>query len=246
MLRRAFSLCAVLGLVSTANAGVVVTLMPNGGTFDLNNPGSLTFTVDVLARLTDPTVAPVPGAPAARLRLAQFDIGASSPEIVINPVTMHTGLETGIDITFWDFSTTSNCTTSPELCGDNNFIDGSISADDILNATYIGQTTSGPRQLSLTTADKRLGQLEITLPAVEGTYILDVLNETAPGDAGAAFVYGFGTPTDPTVTNEADSSVPALDVTGGRATFTVIPEPATLAMLGLGGLAAAFRRRRSA
>ncbi len=237
---RAFSMAFFASfLCSSVQAGVVVTLVPSApGDYQAGQ----VITVDVLARIETATVAPVPGAPGARLRLAQFDTGASDSALGIAQAVTHTGIGEEPpfgEIQFWNFGTTSNCTGNPAACGENYFIS---SVGDVLNATYTGLTSNAARQIALTTTDKVVGVLQITMPDVNGTYLLDVLNAQATGEAGSKFQYGFGTGTDPTV----NFSAAAGTVTGGQARFNVVPEPATLAMLGLGGLAAAFRRRRSA
>jgi|GEM_PF-1971936 len=97
----------------------------------------------------------------------------------------------------------------------------------------------------------RLGGMVVTLPTEPGVYTVDLLSP-APGEAptvnnGVVFDFGFGgDPGDP-VTKWASSGTADDTIsyaTGGPLTLTVIPEPATLVLLGLGGIAA-LRRRRS-
>ncbi len=236
MLRRALSVCAVLGFVSAAHAGVAITLIPDPNTATYN-PGE-TVNVDVLAQLTA-------GSPATvRVRLMQFDLSDSDAALGISTVDHHLTADIG-PVPFWDFSGSTTCANDEASCGTNYFIDGSIAADDILNITYTGLTTSGSFMITLNqTTAKRVGELSITLPTDPGTYTLDVLNANETDDnQGAELRHGFGVTADPgSFTLRAETG----EITGNALSFTVIPEPATLALLGMGGLAAAFRRRRNA
>jgi hypothetical protein len=103
----------------------------------------------------------------------------------------------------------------------------------------------------------RLGGMPVTLPGATGrveTYTLDLLSGNADDvNAGVSLGFGFGTPTDPiqlwsTAVNDptVDDSVAYAPGRAGPLTFVVVPEPATLAILALGGLAAALRRRKTA
>jgi hypothetical protein len=100
----------------------------------------------------------------------------------------------------------------------------------------------------------RLGGMVVTLPTEPGVYTVDLLSP-APGEAptvnnGVVFDFGFGGGPGDEVTKWASAPQPRgtdLLITYGASgplTLTVIPEPATLVLLGLGGIAA-LRRRRS-
>ena len=208
-----------------------------------------------MARLDAPV--PVTGATSVRLRLAQFDLSDTTPALLagITPVSTHPDAE--VPFRFWDFTSTTNCQGDSTVCGDRHLIDGELPAppgsDNIFNIVFTGTTQNLPRMLSLSTAgDTRLGRMEVTLPAglAAGDYLLDVLNANETDEnLGADIRYGFGTPTDTSnIFRASDSEIVygANQPGGFRFTVVPIPEPATLAMLGLGGLAAAFRRRRCA
>lgn len=80
------------------------------------------------------------------------------------------------------------------------------------------------------------GSLTIKLPTAPGTYLLDAMNATDQDpNNGARIDFDFANRT----TLSANNGL----LTGGQREFVVIPEPATLILLGLGGVAAAMRRR---
>ena len=241
MLRRAFSLCAVLGLASSAYAGAAITLNAAGPSNPAigYQPGEV-VRVDVLAQLTA-------GSPATiRVRLMQFDLSDSSPSLGIAPVFNHPLAEIG-PVPFWNFGGSNICAGDETQCGTNYFVDGNIASDDILNITYTGLVTSSLFMITLNqTAPKLVGSLDVTMPSdpAGGNFILDVLNaDNTDLNFGAEIRHGFGVIADPgSFLLRAQTG----EIVGATASFAVIPEPATLALLSLGGLAAAFRRRRSA
>ena len=77
-----------------------------------------------------------------------------------------------------------------------------------------------------------LGTLNITIPMAEGVYDLSALGPMS--NIG----YGFGVE----VGDDIVELIPGDGLGGGAATFTVVPEPATLAFLAIGGLAMLRRR----
>jgi hypothetical protein len=100
----------------------------------------------------------------------------------------------------------------------------------------------------------RLGGIVVTLPSEPGEYTVDLLNPPAGEEPsvnnGMVLDFGFGIDPGDDVTKWASAPQdggPDLLIRygqGGPLTLTVIPEPATLVLLGLGGIAA-LRRRRS-
>lgn len=102
----------------------------------------------------------------------------------------------------------------------------------------------------------RLGGIVVTLPQDPGNYTLDLLNppagETPSVNNGMVFDFGFGGGPEDPVTKWASAPQDGrggnpdllISYARGPLSLTVIPEPATLVLLGLGGIAV-LRRRRS-
>lgn len=244
MLRRALSLCAVLGLASSAYAGAAITLDAADPANGVNYVPGETVRVDFLAQLTGGTPTSI------RVRLMQFDLSDSSAGMGFAPVMNHPLADIG-PIPFWNFSGSTTCANDEASCGTNYFIDGDASGNNILNMTYTGLTTSGSFMVTLNqTTNKLVGSLDVTMPSdpAGGDFVLDVLNANNTDDNfGAEIRHGFGVTADPgafILRAESGDIAMVAGQTNGL-TFAVIPEPATLALLGLGGLAAAFRRRRA-
>ncbi len=202
-------------LCASAHAGVAITLVPDPNT-PVYKPGDV-IRIAVFAQLTA-------GSPATiRLRLMQFDLSDSDAALGISTVAHHLAADIG-PIPFWDFSGSTTCANDEASCGTNYFIDGDITADKILNLTYTGLTTSGSFMITLNqTTPKRVGEFNVTMPSLAGTYMLDVLNaDNADDNSGAEIRHGFGVTADPgSFTLRAEAG----EITGGRITFGPIVPP---------------------
>ena len=215
MFRRGLVLCVVLGVASVANAGAVL---------------------DIVA---EPSANPaLPAGVYDEGEMVNFAVGISQDTgSVIQARLLSIAFQnTDIDLTLvgdafaWDFSTlASNALYS-------QFLDYPVP-----NVTYTSTSPVAGFILEIPAdATLLLGGGTVMMPSGPGalgnTYFLDALN---PGEANpnltARLDFDFDNPT--TWTGFSG------DITGGRVGLTVIPEPATLALLALGGVAALRRRR---
>lgn len=127
-----------------------------------------------------------------------------------------------------DVAVDTSALLSPALYG--SFPSGTVS-----NITYTATSPTPGFILEYGEGSNLVSTISVTLPTDPGSYILDVANNQAPdNNTGAVFQWDFSN------TQQAFAGDGTLG--GGQYTF-VVPEPATLALLGLGGIAA-FRRRR--
>lgn len=232
---------AVLGLASVANAGIVVTLVPPGaGPYEPTTPSALgPFNVDIF-------LSQEPPGDREGLRLVRFDTSDTDPAITLP--TLITWRYTGVT-TIPSNSAHAEFRTLPRadtVYQPNNYPNRDANDPDLAGP----DTDLFPWNLNMmvlpASGTYRVATLVgVRLPAVPGIYLLDVMNSDAADqlNQGAQVTYGFGIdPNDP----HTDLRATAGALTGGQFRFVVIPEPATLILLGLGGVAAAMSRRQTA
>jgi hypothetical protein len=117
------------------------------------------------------------------------------------------------------------------------------------NATYTSLTPIEAFMFKLPaagTGSLLLGTGQVNLPMTEDKYLLDVVNESNMDPNGATQIrFGFGTGPGDEISEWFASDIPEGEgmIFGDPLSLTVIPEPATLALLALGGIAALRRRR---
>jgi hypothetical protein len=220
---------AIICCAPLAHAGAVISLVP-----EAPNDGSIYWPgehvqIDVYAQLNANSPATI------RLRMAEFDLADSSPELDVMPIGNHPLQQTQPilgPIPFWNFGGSTACANDETVCGTNYYVDGSISADDMLNITYTGSTSSASLLVVLRqSAPTLLGSLEVTMPNMAGVFLLDTLNADATDfNIGGEIRFGFSPIKKSTVWRAEDG-----EITGGQYRFLVgVPEPGTLALLLLG------------
>jgi|CXWL01.1.fsa_nt_gi hypothetical protein len=212
---------AVFVLISSAaaHAGAIVSLVPTAPINGIAYQPDEVVNVGVFAQLTAGTPTVPNATNSVRVRLMQFDLSDTSPELLagIAPVGHHPLQETQPNagpIPFWDYSSTTVCAGDETGCGTNYFVDGELPGiiPNFFNTTYTALTSSGSLMVTLNqTTPKRVGELNVTMPNIQGDYVLDLLNadETDP-NLGAELRWGFGTAADPT-----DPTSPLRANTGG-------------------------------
>jgi hypothetical protein len=122
------------------------------------------------------------------------------------------------------------------------------------NVTYTG-TTDIPGFMFVIPAEGQgsllIGTGTVVLPDIPETYMLDLVNENVAMDQvtnfGTQIRFGFGTGPGDEISEWFSREHPDGEgvIYGGAKPLTVIPEPATLALLAIGGIAT-LRRRRNA
>jgi hypothetical protein len=274
MFKRGLSLVAVLAMASMANAGAVVELRiadelgnpvsptNQDGTWD----GGENVVVEMWVTADDTFV----------IRSAQIDYRSSSPELILGKdIDSVNQPFDGVPNFWFDYSRSVNGVGTYPAMGEGDdgpttgdYVDFSnltagVPAVPFPPSTASGRTThSATRMIEVAAGVPfRLGGMPTTLPAADPTavrtYTLDLLGADANNvNNGTAIGFGFGSAAvgdkpvtlwstainDPTV----NSPIAYAPGRAGPIQFVVVPEPATLAILALGGLAAALRRRRTA
>ena len=215
MFRRGLVLCVVLGVASVANAGAVLDIA------------------------VEPSVNPaLPAGTYDQGEIVNFAVGISQDtgSLMQARLLSIAFQNTDLDINFvgsqfgWDFSTLASNALYAQ------FLDYPVP-----NVTYTSTTPVAGFILEIPAdASLLLGGGTIMLPSAPGTegntYFLDALNPLEPNpNLTARLDFDFNNPTSWTGFSG--------DITGGRVGLTIVPEPATLALLALGGIAALRRRR---
>lgn len=214
MLIRALTLGLVLSVATAAQAGYSVEILLPAPPSPAGYDPGSSITAEIQLSAT--------GEAGILARGLQFDTALSDGALDIKNWSWAPAYENGQGL----------CSVLPSLCGNQHFEDNDL---PVVGTVYTGIEADATQQVALP-ADGSivLGTVDINLPDAEGLYLMDVINAPAAGDPnnGASISYDFANPT--TID----------DIVGGATEITVTPEPATLALLGVGGLAALRRRKK--
>lgn len=143
---------------------------------------------------------------------------------------------------------TQACEQLPELCGLGY---AEVGLDGVTPATvFSGLSEDTFTQILLPGSGMPIltmtFDVEVPAAAIGESFLIDVLNpETGNGSFSARIDFGFGGPDDPIITWSVYNGL----ITGNTATINVVPEPASMALLGIGAVVLMrrpIRRRRQA
>ncbi len=163
-------------------------------------------------------------------------------------VSQDTGVARNLRDVRFDFSTTDGAIGLSNFQWDTSTLASNAllfldSALPVPSGSFTGLSELAGFQLNLpASGDARLGTIDVTAPNAPGTYNLNAItasDDTNP-NLGGLFSWGFGGAGDAFTENFANNG----DVVGGSLNL-IVPEPATIAFLGLGGLALIRRRRKA-
>jgi len=221
MVKRSIAIVLALAMGSEAVAALNlgIELIPQTpGPYDTTFGAIENLILDV--RLTQTGGIDIP------IRSLTFDFAQTDPPLIIN------GYE-------WDYLNGLGCPIIPDLCGGMNHVEFVfVGGASTVTTVFTGTSPDLFTQLVLP-GDSGLivGHLDMTVPANTpfGEYVVDAINvEASNVNMGARLDYGFAFP-------QMIWGLEAFD--GGATTLTVIPEPATLALLAFGGVAFLCNRK---
>ncbi len=196
------------------------------------NPDQAAYSPNQVVQV-DVNLAQAPGGSDQLLRMVEFDLQATNPFLTLAlPLTHNKGTPgTGDDIKFWSFSSLSMCVSFPSFCGFRHLIDDDRPAGpvdmrvDVLSIAYFGLTADSTAQILLPASGVPLtiGRLQVTMPAFDGDFMLNLVNAGDPDPVRGTHVdFGF----DSHIIWEARLAAPN-DVTGGTVLFHVFSPLAT-------------------
>ena len=213
MFVRIIPLCLALGFASAAQGDLVLDIVLDASSNPANPPG----VYDPNEVVGFSVLAAQDTGADMSIRLMTINFSDSSPELTF----------IGDNYYVWDFA---GAGVTPGLTTPFN-------AAPNFNITYqSGAPVPGFMFVIPSGSPLQLGFGEVTVPGAAATYQLDVLNATESNPNFTARIdFDFANPTTWTAFDGT--------ITGGVARMTVVPEPVSLALLAIGGVAVLRRRR---